>query len=539
MKKDKKVLFRLINFVILIVFIVIAAIFVQLTMNISITSLITGKRVSTVTKFEGDVSAVSAGTGKSIRAFNNMKLKQGDKLQTGKNSWAEIKVDEDKTVLVSENSSLDISELSGKGKSTVTLLMLEAGKVWTNINEKLNDDARYEIRTPTATMGVRGTRFYVESQETGTKVAVLEGTVAASVKILDKGADNKNLPKEVTLLIEKDRQLSLLKDQVTTEDDLKKMIVKVDLTSMDPIILKYIKDNPGNVEPESLKEIDEIIVYKKAEAELRNSGKIQLNGVVLLPDGKRNTGGGHIHIRDKDNKWVYYGILNENGEFIAGELPDGTYWLRADPAMNSSYARSNETQFVLSGGKANPAEIKINFNTIQISAEVVNPDGTPVAAGNVHISDSNGNWVYYTELEGRRNVTNSGGLPNGSYGIIAYPAGKSDFVQSDLVSFSIGGGKASPELAKLKLNIPQLSGKVTNGANTTSGHVHVRDDKNKYVQYVLLENNGEFRIGGLKDGTYWIMADSSESAGGKSSDQLEIRIAGGKAVKSSVELTFK
>jgi len=69
-----------------------------------------------------------------------------------------------------------------------TSLNLKAGQVYTNIKGKLNPGAKYEIRTPTAVMGVRGTQFFVSLDSGGqAKVVTVEGNVFVTV------------PQEITL----------------------------------------------------------------------------------------------------------------------------------------------------------------------------------------------------------------------------------------------------------------------------------------------------------------------------------------------------
>lgn len=93
--------------------------------------------------------------------------------------------------MVSENTSVSIDELSGSDDGVITRLALETGKVWTNIKEKLNRNSTYEIKTPTATMGVRGTKFYVDSANDYTKVAVLDGTVSSSTTITTRDPEGR------------------------------------------------------------------------------------------------------------------------------------------------------------------------------------------------------------------------------------------------------------------------------------------------------------------------------------------------------------
>ena len=61
-------------------------------------------------------------------------------------------------------------------------MKLESGRIETGVAKQKNSGARYEIRTPTSNMGVRGTMFRVGADESGKRGQgeVVEGLVAVT-----------------------------------------------------------------------------------------------------------------------------------------------------------------------------------------------------------------------------------------------------------------------------------------------------------------------------------------------------------------------
>lgn len=56
------------------------------------------------------------------------------------------------------------------------------------------------------------------------------------------------------------------------------------------------------------------------------------------------------------------------------------------------------------------------------------------------------------------------------------------------------------------------------------------------MQYVKLDTNGGFKIGGLMDGKYWLRADWPGASGDVSSSELEVLIADGRATPAAPRL---
>ena len=96
-------------------------------------------------------------------------LSEGDVVRTQGDSLVVLQLDEGgerATVDMSENTQLGILELSKnqEKKSTKTLLDLAVGKILIQVDKLRKEKSKFEIKTPTSIVGVRGTTFAVEVQ---------------------------------------------------------------------------------------------------------------------------------------------------------------------------------------------------------------------------------------------------------------------------------------------------------------------------------------------------------------------------------------
>ncbi|HBV88205.1 MAG TPA: hypothetical protein DEF42_16495 [Desulfosporosinus sp.] len=147
---------------------------------------------------KGEVLVKKGGGLRELSAVNGMELVQGDWLRTGKNGTAKLSYGDGTEATIGSNSSLtiqrltrsDFAEVSSQAKARVTFsqsgqqssLQLWSGSVWNKVKSLLNMDDSYEVETPTAVMGVRGTLYLVSvNPENGaTQGDVVEGVVGVT-----------------------------------------------------------------------------------------------------------------------------------------------------------------------------------------------------------------------------------------------------------------------------------------------------------------------------------------------------------------------
>lgn len=139
----------------------------------------------------GDVQVQRGGSAFQALAGGQV-LAAGDVVRTGAQSSAALRFADGARVLMRPDSLLKIERSVKLGASEVvdTQLRLESGSVDSRVppSKDPRKPARFEIRTPLANLGVRGTEFRTTASATQSAVEVLEGTVAGSGAGAAKGA---------------------------------------------------------------------------------------------------------------------------------------------------------------------------------------------------------------------------------------------------------------------------------------------------------------------------------------------------------------
>jgi hypothetical protein len=123
------------------------------------------KRTALLSDFSGRAEVKDA-SGKWQPAAKGMVLGQGDVIRTLKDSSAQLALDGDiqsATVNLKQNSQLTIAELykDQDKNSQNTLLDLALGEVLIKTKKLQEAGSRFEVKTPTSIVGVRGTEFSV------------------------------------------------------------------------------------------------------------------------------------------------------------------------------------------------------------------------------------------------------------------------------------------------------------------------------------------------------------------------------------------
>ncbi|SFE76467.1 FecR family protein [Paenibacillus algorifonticola] len=139
-------------------------------------------KVGKLTSITGKAEVKKGGGTKSFKAFKGMAITQGDTIKTGSSGKVSMDLDSDKEVTIGANTTLLISQLvkSASALGGKTKLTLQNGSVIIQVKKKLTGDSRFEIETPTATMGVMGTKFAVSYGQENSYVGVLEGVVSVT-----------------------------------------------------------------------------------------------------------------------------------------------------------------------------------------------------------------------------------------------------------------------------------------------------------------------------------------------------------------------
>ena len=111
------------------------------------------------------------------RARAGQRLAAGSRIRTGPGGQAEVEFMDGSTLVVRDQSSIQLSGLR-RQKEKKTSLLVFFGRVWNRIARAVGNQARYEINTPVLVAGVRGTQFEAAVGDDGSvRIVVDEGVV--------------------------------------------------------------------------------------------------------------------------------------------------------------------------------------------------------------------------------------------------------------------------------------------------------------------------------------------------------------------------
>lgn len=127
---------------------------------------------------KGDVKIES--NGKKTAAKVREKVFQDSTVETGADGRAKIVMSDRSVVHVSPDSKIKIAKYSDKEGAKNVELSLSKGKVRNEVKGSYDRNNKYEVKTPTAVAGVRGTDFIVDHniKTSITEVKTIEGTVS-------------------------------------------------------------------------------------------------------------------------------------------------------------------------------------------------------------------------------------------------------------------------------------------------------------------------------------------------------------------------
>ena len=117
-----------------------------------------------------------------ISVYEQMIIQGGDSMVTGKDGRVDLQLDDDKYLVVEEDSQVEF-ELEGNKEKGAICIHLNQGAVYNEIDNPLARDDSYEIHTPDGVMAVRGTKFRVSVRTSSngkkreTRISVFDGTV--------------------------------------------------------------------------------------------------------------------------------------------------------------------------------------------------------------------------------------------------------------------------------------------------------------------------------------------------------------------------
>ena len=125
------------------------------------------KRIVTVVQVKGDVMVKNSGEASWVPAKVSDVMREGYILKTGSGARVTLSVDGDKKTAKIDMSEKSILSFAALTKDSITgmkktLLDLAIGQVLIKAEKLDTPDSKFEVKTPTSVVGVRGTKFSVK-----------------------------------------------------------------------------------------------------------------------------------------------------------------------------------------------------------------------------------------------------------------------------------------------------------------------------------------------------------------------------------------
>jgi hypothetical protein len=125
----------------------------------------------------GSITLAAQGGKAEARAGDSLAL--GDRLETGADSWADLRLCDGSGLRVGENSRFELEAADQISSIWSWAFALSRGLLRASVkSEESGGQVKLRVRTPVAALGVRGTEFVVETgEESGTSLHTLDGEV--------------------------------------------------------------------------------------------------------------------------------------------------------------------------------------------------------------------------------------------------------------------------------------------------------------------------------------------------------------------------
>ena len=143
----------------------------------------------------GNVLLLSKGATRYQKAYLNMPLRNGDKIETKKTARCEITFNDKSVVRIDEQTIYTIEkvEIWVEKKEVSTFLFF--GKLWANVKKLIAGKDSWRLKSPSAVVAVRGTVYRMNAgADSSSQVLVYEGNVAVSPAMQTTGQQGSITP---------------------------------------------------------------------------------------------------------------------------------------------------------------------------------------------------------------------------------------------------------------------------------------------------------------------------------------------------------
>jgi hypothetical protein len=143
-----------------------------------------------------------------IRAEHNMPVYYGDDIRTSEDGNVTITFLDESVVTVQPNTHVALNTIISPLEKRNSVLLF-FGRIWNKVRSKVVQMRGYEVQTPTAVLGVRGTEFEAASYEDGTTL----------VRVASGGVSVDSEKESSTLSEKQGAQVSIETKRIKTETD--------------------------------------------------------------------------------------------------------------------------------------------------------------------------------------------------------------------------------------------------------------------------------------------------------------------------------
>ncbi|MHB8993751.1 MAG: FecR family protein [Armatimonadota bacterium] len=162
----------------LLILVAVICIFVGAVITQSVIIL---QRVAAVSDAQGPIQVKPRGQEEFVLLGDRARVNAGDVVKTGDKAGLVLSWLDGTRMRIGPNTVMTVlkCQINTVNNSETTMFKLDLGRVWIRVLKVLSQKSKFEVVTPTATAGVRGTVFSVAvSPEGKTTVSVVEGAVA-------------------------------------------------------------------------------------------------------------------------------------------------------------------------------------------------------------------------------------------------------------------------------------------------------------------------------------------------------------------------
>ena len=136
----------------------------------------------------GNVLILSQGETRFQKATFNMPVKNGDKVETKKQSRCEITYHDGSVVRIDEQSIYSIEKATINDEKKEVESSLSIGKLWANLKKLIRGKDSWQLKSPAAVVAVRGTVYRMNAgADSSTQVLVYNGQVDVKPAVAGAG----------------------------------------------------------------------------------------------------------------------------------------------------------------------------------------------------------------------------------------------------------------------------------------------------------------------------------------------------------------